>query len=1337
MASIQGRKLKHIVFGLLLFISTLLTCLAEEHEYAHIGLPVVERFTSEQHKGSNQNWWLVQGNNGYIYNGTGRGITQWDGERWHFYPSPTRTLLRSISLAQDGRLYTGTMNEVGYYSENEKGDLTYYSLVSDWSFEKRQFGEVWSTASHASGVIFVTDAFMLMWDGEKLHKLQDLPKGEVRVFAIDEGFYFKAPGDTRLAKLVFSNDQADWHFTSLTLPQGAKVRTILRNKQGKLIVFTSAHGVFEQVEERLVQRLSNDAFSERADVYSAIQASDGFYYVTTLYDGLFILDEHLVIQRRYGKEHNLGSNKFYSVLEDIQGNIWLSGVPDIVKLIPPHKYSRFKTDSDLANKIGLFQGKITVISDGIFQLQKAENPFEAAKFVQLLEDNRLSWDFVEFKNNLFYGGYAGVVAHPIGGNGELGPEIKVIEGETGKAFAVTEDGKNLYASTNKGLYIVRLEGEKFVVTAIPGVRDEVIVLTLSEQGVLWGGTPTQEAYRVENALSDGARLKVNKFTAKDGLGPNNVVPFRHSSGIIIGTNDGLMDFASNRSPQLQFVKGYPEIFTTPGQDVFKLHEDHLNRLWYRIGGHTGFVAQNENGIWQADERLFKPFRFNGYKGFQVTGDEIVWFISAKGEVFRININRALTPPKQGVLNIRHVYDVNSGNLVFGGNGIASLPELEQQSNSLRFTFALAENSDAKPARYRHRLLGADNEKWSDWGGETTKDYTQLPGRHYQFEVEARDGWGRISAARVSFDVLPPWFLSKTAWFVYGVVLLILLFLSGWLTQKWRTKALRLRNLELEHQVALRTADVQAKAEELKQQQILKDRFFSNVSHEFRTPITLTIAPLQDVLKSSQHLEPGIKSAISTAIRNAQKMLSLLGQILDINKLESQNFVLKVSQYDINSIIRNLCDRFKPWVEQHHQTLEIQGVADPLLLYFDQEQLERCVANLISNAVKYSGGGSLIKVQVICEVDQVGIEVSDNGPGIAPEAEQRVFERYYQGSSSEQVSEPGTGIGLALVQELMELHHGHVELTNKVGDGCTFTLWLKRGHDHFDSRDLIDNVPVTSDSEDAFVLRTETEVIPNLGSDDEDLEVDATSLLIVDDNAELRNFISLKLQDNYRIYQACNGREGVAVARNKLPDLIISDVMMPVMDGMEMTKHIKSDPITDMIPVILLTAKATKRETVEGLSSGADDYLTKPFDTSELIARVNTIISSRKSIRAKISAQYKNESQTFESFPDKLHALITANLTDPHFNAEKLADLVALSQRSLRRKCRQELDKSVVQLITEIRMQVALDLLQNHQQQVSEIAYATGYESLAYFSRTFKKHFGFSPSSQLADNKVTG
>jgi signal transduction histidine kinase/DNA-binding response OmpR family regulator len=826
------------------------------------------------------------------------------------------------------------------------------------------------------------------------------------------------------------------------------------------------------------------------------------------------------------------------------------------------------------------------------------------------------------------------------------------------------------------------------------------------------------------------------------------MPFKLSSGVVIATSNGLMDYQQDRTPALQFMSGFPAIFNTPEEDVFRIFEDGSGRIWYRIGQQSGYVEKDKNGVWIEHSTLFDPFASGGLKYFASTSNDVIWFAQNSGDVYRANVDLAEQVPPQGKLNIRYVSNLDSKAVIDGGQLLAADSiKLNQTNNSIRIEFALSNNSILNPTLYRQRLLGSGHDKWSEWATEHHKDYTLLSGGDYEFQVEAQDDWQRIYQSELMFYVKPAWYLSDFAWGLYALVLISLLTLTGWLTQRWRTGKLKVQNLMLENTVAQRTREINSKVDELEQQQILKERFFANVSHEFRTPLTLTIAPLQDLLREHPELQQAVAFPVETALRNANKMLELVGHILDINRLDAGQFPLHIAQYDIAELINLVVPRFNSWATQHQQTISMHNSEDPALLYFDRDQLDKCISNLLSNAIKYSGTHTQIVISIVKQKSRLGIEVKDNGAGVELELQDKLFERFYQGKSSENVSQPGTGIGLALIRELMELHHGEVDLVSQLGQGCCFTLWLKCGHEHFEASQLHENIALPSVNQmpilpdvrlPAFVAK-EALTIDALSHNEDDI----TTILVVDDNIELRQFISLKLSGYFRIIQACDGAEGLAKTISMLPDLIISDVMMPKMNGLEMLSEIRKTKLISTIPIIMLSAKSGKRETVEGLQTGADDYMSKPFDTSELITRINGLIRNRKMIREEIKAELAASltpefitDKSERSFADKMRNEILQNLTNPGFNIDVLAEAMALSRRSLSRKCQQECQQSAGQFITEVRMQIALKLLNENRLNISEIAYGTGYESLSYFSRTFKKFYGKSPTI-IEDRALNG
>jgi signal transduction histidine kinase/DNA-binding response OmpR family regulator len=1309
------------------------------NEYSEVGLPVSQIFGLKEHGGSNQNWTLSQADSGRIYVGTGTGITEWDGEQWQKYSTPNNTRVRSISVWQDGGLYVGTIDDLGVYLPDSLGRLTYRSLVESWPAEQCQFGEIWSTATNKHGVVFLTNNKLYFWDGKQVHIVPNAPGGKHRIFAYDNGFIFKTVNDQFLYKIEIDSSGTTPIFklekAGMELPEDAYVRSIFYNNQGILTLVTSKNGIFQQIANKMVQKVSAQVFGSDVFLYNGIQASDGYYYLVSPNGALFILDSSLRLVAHYLQQHNLGGNTFYAVLEDNRGSIWLAGTPNIIKMIPPHRYSTFKPGelSTIIDRLVSINGQMIATGDGLFQLKRGGSSIVPAKFKRLIPSKKINFDALQYQNQLLYAGSGGVFARPINDPGQ--PFKNIIATAWARALKIDPVTGTLFASTYEGLFHIELIAGQWSSRIIANTIDELEFVAIEDNGVVWAGTSSQELYRVENAQFTERQNKVEKFVGADGLGPGNVMPFKLASGVVVATSDGMMDYQQGRTPALQFMRGFPALFSTPGEDVFRLHEDSAGRIWYRIGQASGYIKQNENGEWLKHSNLFDPFAGNGLKDFASMSDDTIWFAQSSGQVYRADIDLAEKPPPRGTLSIRQVVNSENKAILYGGSFTqARLSQFDQSNNSIRIHYALSGSSILKPTLYRHRLVNSAHAAWSEWDLETQKDYTLLPGGDFQFELQAQDEWGRVYNSQLVFAVSPVWYLSAWAWAFYVLLLIILLSISGWATQRLRTRKLQQQNLTLENTVAERTLEIKSKVDELEQQRVLKERFFANVTHEFRTPLTLTIAPLQELLKEHPKLEQALALPVETALRNAKNMLDLVGHILDINRLNVGQFPLHIAQYNLSDLINQLASRFEGWATQLQQSLTVCNAAEPVMLYYDRDQLDKCISNLLSNAIKYSGQQSHISLGIVNDDEQVGIEVIDNGAGIALEFQSKVFERYYQGKSSEQVSQPGTGIGLALVKDLIALHHGRVELHSQPGQGCRFILWLQRGHTHFEPSQLLENIsraPVETLATELPQKLTPAARENALTEQNERDEQDITTVLVVDDNIELRQYIALRLSGYYRIVQACDGEEGLAKAIALLPDLIISDVMMPKMDGMAMLSQLRQHNHISSIPVILLSAKSAKRDTVEGLQGGADDYLSKPFDTSELIARVDALLRSRKLIRNQLAAELAIASPVTNnspSFSHKMRTEIVAHLTDPTFSIEQLALSLAMSRRTLNRKCREDCQQSVGQFITDIRMQIALTLLKENKLNISEVAYGTGYESLSYFSRTFKKIYGQAPIS---------
>ncbi len=528
----------------------------------------------------------------------------------------------------------------------------------------------------------------------------------------------------------------------------------------------------------------------------------------------------------------------------------------------------------------------------------------------------------------------------------------------------------------------------------------------------------------------------------------------------------------------------------------------------------------------------------------------------------------------------------------------------------------------------------------------------------------------------------------------------------------------------------------AEMERIQEIDEIKTRFFANISHEFRTPLTLIAGPLADVAKESgQRSEAPYSVTLSQKHysliqKNTQRLQTLVDQLLDLSKIENGKISLTLIQGEIIKFLRSLVFSFESLAERKNITLSTDFPNEAPDAFYDKDKLEKIVTNLLSNAFKYTPSGGTVHVQLGHDQKYLFIEISDTGEGIEPEDIHRIFERFYRVEGSE---ERGSGIGLALTKELIDLHRGQIEVSSHRGAGTTFYIKL----------------PITlaglpkSISLGNFENGHEKHLTPRIVSEDIDLATTANGsavvareqplILVVEDNSDLQEYISDILTPFHRIITASNGLQGERMAFEHIPDVVITDVMMPKKDGYELCNSLKKNTKTSHIPIVMLTAKAGKTNKLEGLTQGADVYLTKPFDAEELRLRVRNLIEARRSIWEHFKTldmlliDNLEVSSVEDQFLQKVMVVIKKNLDNELFSVDDIAREVGFSRSQLHRKLKALTDKSAQQLIAEIRLNEAYRLLENKTGTVSEVAYSVGYTNMSYFAKTFKEKFGLLPS----------
>jgi signal transduction histidine kinase/DNA-binding response OmpR family regulator len=542
---------------------------------------------------------------------------------------------------------------------------------------------------------------------------------------------------------------------------------------------------------------------------------------------------------------------------------------------------------------------------------------------------------------------------------------------------------------------------------------------------------------------------------------------------------------------------------------------------------------------------------------------------------------------------------------------------------------------------------------------------------------------------------------------------------------------KLLQKELRENAELKFKDLEA--QKIREVNNLKAQFFANISHEFRTPLTLILGPIEKKLKEVATTNERVE--LNLIHRNATRLLNLVNQLLELSKLEAGSLQLRCQPGNISAFISAASSQFQSMAASKNIIFEHSN-QNEIVCYFDPDKLEKIIFNLLSNAFKFTPEHGRITLLVSKEFPNytfpegfVQLQVTDTGTGIAHEHLQKIFERFYQIDNSITRAFEGSGIGLALTKELAELHHGTIDVASQPGAGTTFTVRLPLGKSTF-SDEEIDDTPIPF--ADTNVLVTGEIEIENYAPDHRS----NPTILVLEDNKDLQYFIRENLKQHYQVTLADDGEEGLKIAREEIPDLIITDLMMPKLDGLQVSAALKQDERTSHIPIILLTAKADQKTKLEGLETGVDDYIAKPFDMAELQVRIQNLVDNRKKIQHKFSSRLTlkpsdvNVESIDEKFIQKVIHAIEAHLDDSSFGVDELAHEVAMSTAQLYRKIKGLTDIKPVDLIRNIRLERAASLLKQNAGHIAEIAYQVGFNNLSYFAKCFKEKYGETPSEYL-------
>jgi signal transduction histidine kinase/ligand-binding sensor domain-containing protein/DNA-binding NarL/FixJ family response regulator len=838
-----------------------------------------------------------------------------------------------------------------------------------------------------------------------------------------------------------------------------------------------------------------------------------------------------------------------------------------------------------------------------------------------------------------------------------------------------------------------------------------------------------------------------------------------------GSNDmGLFKWVDDSLPDIR-SKGkwtiYTEMDGLAGNKIMRIEEDLYGNLW--IGTTTGLSRFNP-----ISETFTNFYTQNGLPSnlFLKSGTR-----SPTGELFlgtnaglvsfypdSIKLNTSIPPVRITSFKVHNQEVIpDEGSIL--NRSIQFTDEVRLSHNLNTFTIGFAVLNYIEPERNQHKyMLEGLDEDWVFSGLNHNVTYTNLKPGNYIFRATGsnNDGLWNKEGVALSIRVLPPPWRTWWAYIIYGFILTgIILLYRRYLLNRARLQT----DLEVER----------IEKEKILELDHMKSRFFANISHEFRTPLTLITGPIDDLLKSAGRANTKYRNLLGMMKRNTQRLQQLISELLELSRLETGRMQLKVSTGDMGGFLRSIASSFLSLAEKKRIRYEIDIKEEPGAFYFDKDKLEKIVTNLISNALKFTREGDSVRVRADYpsspdhdSLKQVRILISDTGPGIPEKEREKIFDRFHRIDNHESRYTEGTGIGLALVKELVDLYRGKIELESEVGKGSTFRVFLPISKEAFSENEIVEVQPETEEipivhaeplsdktdqsvtdqavtdlplTDQAFTSQEETVKI-HAGTGGTKAETGGTRaerpmILVVEDNEDLREYIAQQLDTRYRILEAEDGREGLQRAMDHIPDLVISDIMMPDMDGVEMCEQLKMDHRTSHIPLIMLTAKADKPTKMESYEKGADDYIIKPFDAEELQSRVKNLIEQRKRLRERYRKEFLTEPVKADGLPEqtdnflsKVLNLVQSNLSDSGYNVEQLCHDVGLSQSQLYRKLMALTDHSPVEFIRNIRLKAAAEMFQNGATNVSTVLYSTGFNTPSHFSHYFRELYGVNPSDYI-------
>ncbi|GAF02764.1 hybrid sensor histidine kinase/response regulator transcription factor [Saccharicrinis fermentans] len=1073
------------------------------------------------------------------------------------------------------------------------------------------------------------------------------------------------------------------------------------------------------------------------NVFDIYEDRSGLLWVGTNGGGLNKLDLNEKKFNHFYKSSEKGSlsyNKIRALHEDNSGNLWVGTEGGGISFLPRKKESLYDTGfkyfdvslidfgqnyvycfediPDTENKVLLGAGYpmklglATVSKSGEVKLEPLSELITNPAFTIFKDSHNILW----------IGTYGGGL-YRAGFNTDA-QKLEIYQhymssGKPGKGLtsnrirSIIEDAKgNILIGTDKGLNILPYSERHRKKPAIDWIHYDynnpkslahnyILAMCLDREGRVWIGTMGGGLCLLQR--DDKEDIYFKRYTSKQGL-PNDVIKAieeDETGNLWISTNNGLTRF----NPESEEMRNYSI---------------------------ADGLQDNEFSELASCKRFNGEFLFGGVNGVNNFVPEEIVDNPYASDIEFTNLSILNDPILPGKARNGHVVLEKE---------MASTDSLQLRFSEGSFSVGFTALHFVAPEKikYKYMLEGFD----TDWNAiqsmEPVAKYTNIPPGEYVLKVLAtnNDGVWNSVPATLFIEVVPPFWRTTWAMLIYGFVLIAMLMFF----RRYSIIAITQKNdLMMEH----------FKKEQMEELVQLKLQFFTNISHEFRTPLTLIQTPLEKLMDGQKVVDEQTRqNSYSLMMKNISILNRLINQLMEFRKLEKGRMPLEVTKGNLYDLVKEVVDAFREIAQAKNIQFELKSMYSIVELWFDYDKIEKVLFNLLSNAFKFTRAEGMVSVELSEEEmdgsEWVRIDVIDNGPGIDKEKLPFLFNRFYQTGSHKLSKVSGTGIGLSYAKNLVLLHKGLLKVTSEPNVKTKFSVFLKKGKMHFDKKDFSDQT--VEDQKRSIALTKEIHLANQIEKTEEKIQLSQhkSTVLIVEDNHDVQELLKETLQEEFNCIQAYNGVEGLELALKYSPNIIVSDVMMPEMDGFEMCSKIKNDEMICHIPVLMLTAKSTDSDRVTGFGGGAEAYVAKPFKMEVLIAQIKSILDSRKKVIQKFSKSLSVEPKdvTFTSIDEKLIErllkVVEANISNPEFTVVQLAEEVGMSQSILNKKLKALMGQTANVFIRTIRLKRAAQLLKLNRHSVTDIVYEVGFNDVKYFRECFRKQFNLTPSEYAKEN----